>query len=48
MREGIEDPVFNGKINLEFDDKNITFSMFFIYLVNEVSSFPTGLIVNGD
>ena len=48
MREGIEDPVFNGKINLEFDDKNITFSLFFIYLVNEVSSFPTGLIVNGD
>ena len=48
MREGIEDPVFNGKINLEFDDKNITFSMFFVYLVNEVSSFPTGLIVNGD
>ena len=27
MREGIEDPVFNGKINLEFDDKNITFSI---------------------
>ena len=48
MREGIEDPVFNGKINLEFDDKNTTFSLFFIYLVNEVSSFPTGLIVNGD
>ena len=45
MREGIEDPVFNGKINLDFDDKNITFSLFFVYLVKEVSSFPTGLVV---
>ena len=44
MREGIEDPVFNGKINLEFDDKNITFSLFFVFLVREVSSFPTGLV----
>ena len=45
MREGIEDPVFNGKLNLEFDDKNVTFSLFFVFLVKEVSSFPTGLIV---
>ena len=45
MREGIEDPVFTGKINLDFDDKNITFSIFFVYLVKEVSSFPTGLVV---
>ena len=45
MREGIEDPVFNGKINLDFDDKNITFSIFFVYLVKEVSSFPTGLVI---
>ena len=45
MREGIEDPVFTGKINLDFDDKNITFSLFFVYLVKEVSSFPTGLVV---
>ena len=44
MREGIEDPVFNGKINLEFDDKNVTFSLFFVFLVKEVSSFPTGLV----
>ena len=36
MREGIEDPVFTGKINLDFDDKNITFSIFFVYLVKEV------------
>ena len=45
MREGIEDPVFNGKLNLDFDDKNITFSLFFVFLVKEVSSFPTGLVV---
>jgi mitogen-activated protein kinase 1/3 len=45
MREGIEDPVFNGKINLDFDDKNITFSLFFVFLVKEISSFPTGLVV---
>ena len=45
MREGIEDPVFTGKINLDFDDKNITFSIFFVYLVKEVSSFPTGLVI---
>ena len=45
MREGIEDPVFTGKINLDFDDKNITFSIFFVYLVKEVSGFPTGLVV---
>ena len=45
MREGIEDPVFTGKINLDFDDKNITFSIFFVYLVKEVSSFPTVLVV---
>jgi mitogen-activated protein kinase 1/3 len=44
MREGIEDPVFNGKLNLEFDDKNITLSQLFVFLVKEVSSFPTGLI----
>ena len=45
MREGMEDPVFTGKINLDFDDKNITFSIFFVYLVKEVSSFPTGLVI---
>ena len=45
MREGIEDPVFTGKINLDFDDKNITFSIFYVYLVKEVSSFPTGLVI---
>ena len=45
MREGIEDPVFNGIFNLDFDDKNITFSLFFVFLVKEVSSFPTGLVV---
>ena len=44
MREGIEDPTFNGKINLEFDDKNITLSQLFVFLVKEVSSFPTGLL----
>ena len=44
-KEGIEDPVFTGKINLDFDDKNITFSIFFVYLVKEVSSFPTGLVI---
>ena len=45
MKEGIEDPVFNGKLNLDFDDKNITFSVFCVVLVKEVSSFPTGLVV---
>ncbi len=45
MREGIEDPIFNGKINLDFDDKNITLSQLFVFLVKEVSSFPTGLMV---
>jgi len=44
MREGIEDPIFNGKINLEFDDKNITLSQLFVFLVKEISSFPTGLL----
>lgn len=44
MREGIEDPTFNGKINLEFDDKNITLSQLFVFLVKEVSSFSTGLL----
>ena len=45
MREGIEDPVFNGKINLDFDDKNINLNHLFAFLVKEVSSFPTGLVV---
>ena len=44
MREGIEDPTFNGKINLEFDDQKITLSQLFVFLVKEVSSFPTGLV----
>ena len=44
MREGIEDPIFNGKINLDFDDKNITLSELFVYLVKEINSYPTGLI----
>ena len=44
MREGIEDPTFNGKINLEFDDQKITLSQLFVFLVKEVSSFPTGLL----
>jgi mitogen-activated protein kinase 1/3 len=44
MREGIEDPVFNGKINLDFDDKNINLSHLFAFLVKEISSFPTGLV----
>ena len=45
MREGIEDPVFNGKINLDFDDKNINLNHLFAFLVKEISSFPTGLVV---
>ena len=45
IREGIEDPVFNGKINLDFDDKNINLNHLFAFLVKEVSSFPTGLVV---
>ena len=44
MREGIEDPVFNGKINLDFDDKNINLSHLFAFLVKEISSYPTGLV----
>ena len=46
MREGMEDPVFNGKINLDFDNKNmnITLSELFVYLTKEVSCFPSGLI----
>ena len=44
MREGMEDPVFNGKVNLDFDDKNITLSELFVYLVKEISCFPSGLI----
>ena len=44
MREGMEDPVFHGKINLDFDDKNITLSELFVYLVKEISSFPCGLV----
>ena len=44
MREGIEDPTFNGKINLEFDDQKITLSQLFVFLVKEVSSFSTGLL----
>ena len=44
MREGMEDPVFNGKINLDFDNKNITLSELFVYLVKEISCFPSGLM----
>ena len=44
MREGMEDPVFNGKVNLDFDDKNVTLSELFVYLVKEISCFPSGLI----
>ena len=44
MREGMEDPVFHGKVNLDFDDKNVTLSELFVYLVKEVSSFPCGLV----
>ena len=46
MREGMEDPVFNGKLNLDFDNKNvdITLSELFVYLAKEVSCFPSGLI----
>ena len=44
MREGIEDPVFNGKLNIDFEDKNITFSELFVYLVKEITSFPSGLV----
>jgi mitogen-activated protein kinase 1/3 len=44
MREGMEDPVFNGKVNLDFDDKNVTLSELFVYLVKEINCFPSGLI----
>ena len=44
MREGIEDPIFNGKLNIDFEDKNITFSELFVYLVKEIASFPSGLV----
>ena len=44
MREGMEDPVFHGKVNLDFDDKKVTLSELFVYLVKEVSSFPCGLV----
>ena len=44
MREDMEDPIFNGKLNLDFDEKNITLSQLFVFLVKEVSSFPSGLL----
>ena len=44
MREGMEDPVFHGKVNLDFDDKKVTLSELFVYLVKEISCFPSGLI----
>ena len=33
------------EVTITFNDKNITFSLFFVFLVKEVSSFPTGLVV---
>jgi mitogen-activated protein kinase 1/3 len=44
MREGIEDPVFDGKLNIDFEDKNVTLSELFVYLVKEISSYPSGLV----
>ena len=44
MREGIEDPIFDGKLNIDFEDKKITMSELFVYLVKEINNFPSGLI----
>jgi serine/threonine protein kinase len=45
MREGIEDPIFDGKLNIDFEDKKLTMSELFVYLVKEINDFPSGLIV---
>jgi mitogen-activated protein kinase 1/3 len=45
IKEGIEDPIYNGTLNLDFDyDQNITLEKLMEILVNEISSFDTGIL----
>lgn len=45
IREGIDDPVFTGKINLEWDyDKNVSMNQLFGLLVTECSEYPSGVV----
>ena len=45
IREGIEDPIYKGTLNLDFDyDQNITLEKLMEILVKEVSTFDTGII----
>ena len=46
IREGIEDPVFDGKINFDFDyDKNVTVSQLLLLLLKEVETYPSGFVI---
>ena len=45
IREGIEDPVYKGTLNLDFDyDNNITVENLINLLVKEVNDFDSGFI----
>ena len=45
IREGIEDPVYKGTLNLDFDyDNNITVESLVNLLIKEVNSFESGFI----
>jgi mitogen-activated protein kinase 1/3 len=45
IREGIEDPVYKGTLNLDFDyDHNITVEALVNLLIKEVNDFDTGFI----
>ena len=46
IREGIDDPVFDGKINFDFDyDKNVTVNQLLMLLLKEVENYPSGFVV---
>ena len=46
IREGIDDPTFDGKINLDFDyDKNVTINQLLMLLMKEVETYPSGFVV---
>ena len=45
IKEGIEDPVFTGTLNMDFDyNQNITIDELQQKFINEISSFDTGVV----
>ena len=47
IREGIDDPKFDGKINLDFDyDKNVSLNQLMMLLLKEVESYPSGFVTD--